>query len=61
MRGKVLIVWVKGGLLGNETMRVFQPSGQRRQCVGQSKHGRAEFACDMERMTSESVGGSDER
>jgi hypothetical protein len=55
------MVWVKGGLLGNETMRVFQPSGQRRQCVGQSKHGRAEFACDMERMTSESVGGSDER
>jgi hypothetical protein len=50
------MVWVKGGVLGNETMRVFQPSGQRRQCVGQSKHGGVEFACDMERRASELVG-----
>lgn len=27
-----------------------QPSGQRREGVGQSKHGRVEFVCDMERV-----------
>lgn len=33
----------------------LQPSGQRIECVGQSKHGGVEFACDMERRASESV------
>lgn len=33
-----------------------QPSGQRTDGLGQSKHGRVESACDMERNNSESVG-----
>ena len=46
---------------GERQCRVFQPSGQRIDSVGQSKHGGVEFVCDMERRDNEEMGNSDER
>jgi hypothetical protein len=46
---------------GIRQYRVLQPSGQRIDCVGQSKRGGAEFVCDMERKCGGTEGDSDER
>jgi hypothetical protein len=41
--------------MGGEPGERVQPSGQRIDGVGQSKHSAVEFACDMERRRSETV------